>query len=100
MIYSPIWVDQFSPRNVKTVFMAVQQVASPLGVVLGYALTYIVKKTIVVFTEVIDHGRKVKIPLENGGVSSYLTIFILVGIFISYTMCIAIITSSWNKFCG
>ncbi len=40
MIYSPIWVDQFAPRNRKTLFMAIQQVASPFGVVLGYALTY------------------------------------------------------------
>ena len=48
MIYSPIWVDQFSPRNRKTLFMAVQQVASPLGVVLGYALTFGLKQAIAV----------------------------------------------------
>jgi hypothetical protein len=48
MIYSPIWVDQYAPRNRKTLFMAVQQVASPLGVVLGYALTYGTKTYIAV----------------------------------------------------
>lgn len=44
MIYSPVWVDQYSPRNRKTLFMAIQQVASPLGLVLGYCLTFGVLK--------------------------------------------------------
>jgi len=48
MIYSPVWVDQFAPRNRKTLFMAIQQVASPLGVVLGYALTFGLKTSIAV----------------------------------------------------
>ena len=48
MIYSPVWVDQFAPRNRKTLFMAIQQVASPLGVVLGYALTFGLKTGIAV----------------------------------------------------
>ena len=46
MIYSPIWVDQYSPRKRKTIFMAIQQVASPFGVVLGYSLTAGVKGSI------------------------------------------------------
>ena len=48
MIYSPVWVDQFAPRNRKTLFMAIQQVASPLGLVLGYALTFGMKKAVTV----------------------------------------------------
>jgi len=45
-IYSPIWVDQFGPRNRKTVMMSLIQAASPLGIVLGYGLTAVIQEYI------------------------------------------------------
>ena len=38
-IYFPVWVDQFGPKTTKTIMMAFIQVASPLGIVIGYAMT-------------------------------------------------------------
>jgi hypothetical protein len=55
MIYSPVWVDQYAPRNRKTLFMAIQQVASPLGLVLGYALTFGTKTYIAVDGVIVFH---------------------------------------------
>ncbi len=42
-VYFPVWIDQFGPRKWKTVMMAVFNITSPLGVMLGYILTMLVK---------------------------------------------------------
>lgn len=40
-IYFPIWIDQFGIQTKKTVMMSLIQMASPLGMVLGYTLNTI-----------------------------------------------------------
>ena len=42
-IYFPVWIDQFGMRSHKTVMMAVFNITSPLGVVIGFVLTMSVK---------------------------------------------------------
>ena len=37
-IYFPIWIDQFGIQTKKTVMMSLIQIASPLGMVLGYTM--------------------------------------------------------------
>ena len=39
----PVWIDQFGPRNMKTVMMSVFNLTSALGVVIGFILTMIIK---------------------------------------------------------
>lgn len=43
-VYYPVWVDQFGPRPWKTVMISIFNVTSPLGVVMGYILTMIIKR--------------------------------------------------------
>ena len=43
-IYIPVWVDQYIPNKYKTVLMAVFQLSSLLGIVIGYCLTFAVKQ--------------------------------------------------------
>ncbi len=43
-IYMPVWCDQFGSGNKKTLMISLIQTASPLGVVLGYFLTDLLKK--------------------------------------------------------
>lgn len=40
-IYFPIWIDQFGIQSKKTIMMSLIQMASPLGMVLGYTLNTI-----------------------------------------------------------
>ena len=40
-IYFPIWIDQFGIQTKKTVMMSLIQIASPLGMVLGYTMNTI-----------------------------------------------------------
>lgn len=40
-IYSPVWIDQYSPFESKTILLAVHQFSSVLGTVLGFLLTTI-----------------------------------------------------------
>jgi hypothetical protein len=42
-IYIPIWIDQYSPSNRKTFYMAVFQLSSPFGLICGYILTSLIK---------------------------------------------------------
>lgn len=42
-IYMPVWVDQFGMRSWKTVMLSIFNITSPLGVMIGYVLTMIVK---------------------------------------------------------
>lgn len=42
-IYFPVWIDQFGPKSWKTVMMSVFNITSPLGVVLGYVMTMLIK---------------------------------------------------------
>ena len=39
-IFQPVWVDLFGPESQKSVWLTVALVASPLGIVIGYGLTY------------------------------------------------------------
>ena len=45
-IYLPIWCDQFGSKRQRTIMIALIQVAPPLGVVLGYAITILCQKVI------------------------------------------------------
>lgn len=45
-IYLPIWCDQFGIKRKRTIMIALIQVAPPLGVVLGYAITILCQKVI------------------------------------------------------
>ena len=40
-IYFPIWIDQFGIQTKKTIMMSLIQIASPLGMVLGYTMNTI-----------------------------------------------------------
>lgn len=42
-IYFPVWVDQFGMRSWKTLMMAIFNITSPLGVVIGFILTMTLK---------------------------------------------------------
>lgn len=42
-IYIPIWIDQYSPTSMKTLFMAIFQLSSPFGLITGYILTSLIK---------------------------------------------------------
>lgn len=42
-IYIPVWIDQYSPNKFKTIFMAVFNISSAVGVMLGYLLTMLIK---------------------------------------------------------
>jgi len=42
-VYTPIWIDQFSPGTYNTVFMSIFQISSPVGLILGYIVAYLVK---------------------------------------------------------
>ena len=42
-IYIPVWIDQFINTNKKTIFMAIFQLSSLIGILIGYILTVIVK---------------------------------------------------------
>lgn len=39
-IYMPVWVDTFGSEKEKTVWLTLNMLACPLGVVLGFTLTY------------------------------------------------------------
>ena len=39
-IYMPVWSDTFGTEKQKSVWLTISLLASPLGVVLGYTLTY------------------------------------------------------------
>lgn len=43
-VYLPVWIDQFGPSKSKTMMMSVFNITSPLGVMLGYILTMLIKK--------------------------------------------------------
>jgi MFS family permease len=43
-IYSPVWVDQYGPRNKKTIMMSILLAATPLGIVLGYSITMLITR--------------------------------------------------------
>jgi len=38
-VYFPVWVDEFAPESVATLWMAVIQAGAPLGIMLGYVLS-------------------------------------------------------------
>lgn len=52
-IYFPVWIDQFGPKNWKTLMLTVFNITSPLGVILGYVLTMSVKQTLNVSNDII-----------------------------------------------
>jgi predicted MFS family arabinose efflux permease len=43
-IYLPVWCDQFGMRNKKSIMISMIQVGSMVGVVLGYFMTFDIKK--------------------------------------------------------
>jgi hypothetical protein len=43
-IYIPIWIDTYAPRSYKTIFLSLFQLSSPIGLMLGYLLTQLVKE--------------------------------------------------------
>ena len=43
-IYIPVWIDQFAPLNYKTIFLAIFQVSSLIGILIGYVITILVKE--------------------------------------------------------
>lgn len=44
-IYMPVWVDQFGPKKWKTMMLSVFNITSPIGVILGFAITVGVKES-------------------------------------------------------
>ena len=42
-IYFPVWIDQFGPRSWKTIMMSAFNLTSPIGVMIGYILTMVIK---------------------------------------------------------
>ena len=38
VVYTPVWVDEFSPRKHKTTWMALAQAGVPIGIMLGYLI--------------------------------------------------------------
>ena len=44
-IFSPVWIDQFSPKNRSSIMMAAHNLSSVLGVILGFIMTSIIEKT-------------------------------------------------------
>lgn len=42
-VYTPVWIDQYGIKSKKTIMMALFQISSPLGLILGYLLTLCVK---------------------------------------------------------
>ena len=44
-IYTPIWVDQFSPGNYDTLFMGLYQLSSTIGIILGYIIAQATKSS-------------------------------------------------------
>ena len=43
-IYMPVWVDTFGSESQKSIWLTINMLAAPLGVVLGYTLTYYMNK--------------------------------------------------------
>ena len=43
-IYFPVWCDQYGPKNRRGSMIALLQICVPLGVVLGYILTAVIKE--------------------------------------------------------
>jgi hypothetical protein len=43
-IYIPVWIDQYTPTNYKTIFIAMFQLSSLTGLIIGYITTTLVKK--------------------------------------------------------
>lgn len=39
-IFYPVWCDTYGPERYKSAWLTIMLLASPLGIVLGYALTY------------------------------------------------------------
>ena len=39
-VLSPVWIDIYGPEQKKAIMLTISLLASPLGVVLGYGLTY------------------------------------------------------------
>ncbi len=42
-VYFPVWIDQYGPKQYKTIMMSAFNITSPLGVILGYVMTMIIK---------------------------------------------------------
>jgi sugar phosphate permease len=40
IVYYPVWTDTFGPEKFKSIWLTLMLLASPLGLVLGYAVTY------------------------------------------------------------
>jgi hypothetical protein len=47
----PVWCDQFGAGSKKTLMISMIQTATPLGVVLGYFLTNMIKKSYKVYLD-------------------------------------------------
>ena len=44
-IYIPIWIDQYSPRKYKILFMGIYQLSIPIGIIVGYIISQEMKLT-------------------------------------------------------
>lgn len=44
-IFNPIWVDQFAPKSSASILMAIHNLSSILGTILGFAMTSLLPKT-------------------------------------------------------
>ena len=53
-IYFPIWIDQFGIQTKKTLMMSLIQIASPLGMVLGYTMNTFLGSNRWIFTLLIE----------------------------------------------
>jgi hypothetical protein len=51
-IYFPVWSDQYGPVERKSAMIAVLQLCVPLGIVMGYILTAIIKNYLPVYYQV------------------------------------------------
>ena len=44
-VFAPVWVDEFAPKERQTMWMSFLQLATPLGIMLGYAIGIVVSSS-------------------------------------------------------
>ena len=76
-IYMPVWIDQFGMKSWKTIMMAVFNITSPLGVVIGFIMTMTIKVNFNVF---FFCKKKVENVLHNSSYHAYQFGFVLFGL--------------------
>lgn len=44
-MYYTVWIDVCSPRQISTIWITLLQLTAPLGIIMGYILTAIVRES-------------------------------------------------------